>query len=115
MKYSVFATMIGTALVAVTPAKAGDPAQIARGEVLFQHWCAPCHGAGIKGHAGTMALSVKYNGSLPAELSKRTDLTPEIIDYFIRNGVTIMPPFRKTEVTVSDEQDLIAYLTRNSK
>jgi mono/diheme cytochrome c family protein len=120
MRKSVLAVLghvtLGTVILAgATSALAADPAQVARGQVVFEHWCVPCHGAGEKGHAGTMALGVKYKGSVPAELSKRTDLTPETIDYFLRNGVSIMPPFRPTEVTVSDEKDLIAYLTRNSK
>ncbi len=120
MRKSVFTVLghvtLGTLILAgANSALAADPAQVARGKIIFKDWCAPCHGAGMKGHAGTMALGVKYQGSLPAELSKRTDLTPEMIDFFLRNGVSIMPPFRPTEVTVSDEKDLIAYLTRNSK
>jgi hypothetical protein len=33
----------------------------------------------------------------------------------VRNGITIMPFFRKTEVSDSDLDALIAYLTRNNK
>ena len=114
MRHSTL-TLLGLAALVAAPAMAADPAAVARGQVVFEHWCVPCHGDGAYRHAGTMALGVKYHGSEPAELSKRTDLTPEIVDYFIRNGVTIMPPFRKTEIDPAAEQDLIAYLTRNSK
>jgi hypothetical protein len=59
-----------------------------------------------------MALAQKYHGRLPAELSERTDLTPELVHYFLRNGVSIMPFFRKTEISPAAELDLVAYLTR---
>lgn len=81
------------------------------GKVVYDHWCATCHAEG-HGHPAYFALKEKYHDSLPAVLDQRTDLTPEVIHYFLRNGVTIMPFFRKSEISTQDEANLIAYLTR---
>ena len=93
---------------------AADMVPVERGRIVYEHWCVPCHGAG-KGHAGTLALQEKYHGKAPAELSLRTDLNAAIVHYFVRNGISIMPFFRKTEISPAEEQDLIAFLTRDNK
>ena len=82
-----------------------------RGEAVYEHWCAPCHAAG-PGHPGTQSLQIKYDGSLPAVLVERDDLTPEAIKVFVRQGVLSMAPFRKTEITDDELEDLAAYLTK---
>ena len=85
-----------------------------KGYVQFQDYCSMCHGEG-PGQPGTMALQAKYKGAQPALLSQRTDLTPQLIKLYVRNGISIMPIFRKTEISDTD-LDLIAdYLTRNNK
>ncbi len=48
-------------------------------------------------------------------LEQRTDLTPEVIKYFVRNGVTVMTRFRKTELDDADLDAVAAYLTRNNR
>jgi mono/diheme cytochrome c family protein len=90
-----------------------------RGKAKFEHSCAPCHGAGIgdDGRAmlpGTDALRIKYQGSLPALLEQRTDLNADAIRTFVRRGTWSMPPFRPTEVTEGDIQDIAAYLRQSS-
>jgi mono/diheme cytochrome c family protein len=90
-----------------------------RGKEKFDHTCAPCHGAGVgdDGRAmlpGTDALRIKYQGSLPALLEQRTDQNAEAIRTFVRRGTWSMPPFRPTEVTESDIQDIAAYLRQSS-
>ncbi len=88
----------------------GEP----KGYVQFQNYCSMCHGEGA-GQPGTLALQAKYKGAQPALLSQRTDLTPQLIKLYVRNGISIMPIFRKTEISDAD-LDLIAdYLTRNNK
>jgi len=57
----------------------------------------------------------QYQGTLPALLEERTDMSPELIRTLVRNGITIMPFFRKTEVSDTDLDALVAYLTRNNK
>lgn len=95
---------------ATTPLYAQD-ARVKHGNEVFQHWCAPCHGPGPR-HPGTQALAVLYKGVKPAPLEERTDLVPEVVRAFVRNGVSIMPPFRKTEISDADLDALGAYLAR---
>ncbi|HWK55092.1 MAG TPA: cytochrome c [Hyphomicrobiales bacterium] len=82
---------------------------IARGNQVFQHWCAPCHAPGPR-HPGTAALEILYQGIKPAPLEERTDLLPELTRTFVRTGVSMMPPFRKTEIGDVDLDALAAYL-----
>jgi (+)-pinoresinol hydroxylase len=83
------------------------------GKAVFDYWCAPCHAPG-PGHPGTQGLQIKYRGTnTPAELESRTDLTPPVVETFVRNGVLAMAPFRKTEITDAQLEDLAAYLSSN--
>ena len=98
-------------LLGAAPVLAQDAAQVERGTEVFESWCGTCHGPGPR-MPGTIALRAKYNGEIPAALAERTDLTPAGVRFFVRNGVSIMPFFRKTEVSDSDLEALIAYLAR---
>ena len=80
---------------------------------MFNRNCAACHADGLK-FAGTMALAAKYEGSLPAALEQRKDLTPDVVRYFVRNGVSIMPGYRKSQITDKELDDLAAYLSKKS-
>ena len=51
-------------------------------------------------------------GRSPALLEDRTDLTAGPVRFFVRRGVSIMPFFRKTEVSDADLDAIAAYLTR---
>jgi mono/diheme cytochrome c family protein len=100
-------------------AMAQPPGPAERGKAKFDHSCAPCHGAGIgdDGRAmlpGTDALRIKYQGTLPALLEQRTDLNADAIRTFVRRGTWSMPPFRPTEITEGDIQDIAAYLRQSS-
>lgn len=86
---------------------------IERGKALYQYWCLPCHGRG-PGHPGTQALAERYGGTLPDALEDRKNLTPEFVAVFVRNGISIMPFFRKTEISDADLADMGAYLSRNT-
>lgn len=86
---------------------------VANGEKLFNHWCVACHGEG-PGHPGTQALDKLYEGEPVGALQLRTDLDGDAIHYIIRNGQSIMPFFRKTELTDEQIGDLSAYLMRNN-
>jgi len=85
-----------------------------KGYVQYQDYCSMCHGEG-PGRPGTMALQAKYKGAEPALLADRTDLTPQLIKMYVRNGLSIMPIFRKTEISDADLDAIVAYLTRNNK
>jgi mono/diheme cytochrome c family protein len=80
-----------------------------RGNEVFQYWCAPCRAPGPR-HPGTQALEVLYKGAKPAALEERTDLVPDLTRAFVRTGVSVMPPFRKTEISDADLDALAAYL-----
>jgi (+)-pinoresinol hydroxylase len=94
--------------VEVAPAQ-GTPT-IERGRAVYAYWCATCHAPG-PGQPGTASLAIRYGGSRPAVLEEREDLTPEAIKLFVRRGVLSMPPFRKTEITDAELDDLAAYLS----
>lgn len=89
-----------------------DPAaREPRGYVEFQRACAVCHGSG-PAKPGTRALRTKYRGKLPALLERRTDLAAAYVKFIVRHGVTVMPPFRKTELSDADLDAIAAYLGR---
>lgn len=94
----------------VDPASLTDP-QAQRGKAVYDRWCVHCHGGG-EAQPGTAALAAKYEGALPALLEERTDLTPELTRTFVRNGVSVMAAFRKTEISDAELADLAAYLAR---
>jgi mono/diheme cytochrome c family protein len=107
------------ATVAFTAA-AQDTPSVERGRTKFTLACAPCHGAGPgdDGRAmlpGTEALTLKYRGTIPAALEQRTDLTAPTLKAFVRSGTFSMPPFRKTELTDAEIEDIAAYLAASSK
>jgi mono/diheme cytochrome c family protein len=101
----------GVVLALAGPTLAQPKDVLAHGHDVFQYWCATCHGAG-PGHPGTDALQAKYHGEKPALLEDRRDLTPDQTRFFVRHGVTIMPFFRKTEISDADLDAIGAYLAR---
>src|SRR5690606_3435796 len=80
------------------------------GKQAYKVWCAPCHAPNPR-LAGTLALQTKYEGRIPAALEDRTDLTPALVEYFVRNGVAWMAPFRPTELTDAQVAAIGAYLS----
>jgi len=88
----------------------GSPAE--RGAAVFNNWCSACHSRGPQNAPGTASLQAKYQGSVPAALEDRRDLTPDLVKFFVRNGVAMMAPLRKTEVSDADLDALAAYLTQ---
>ncbi len=89
-----------------------------KGHETYDQWCTPCHGAGAgflgpqSQLPGTAALQALYKGERPAVLSERNDLTAEYIEIIVRNGRSIMPFFRKTEVSDQDLRNITAYLIK---
>lgn len=108
--------LLATTLWAAPAMAAGNTAQ---GRAIFVRNCAPCHGPGIGNPGesqkpGTAALAAKYDGNLPALLEERRDLTRELVAFFVRNGATVMAPYRKTEISDAELAALGAYLSRNN-
>jgi cytochrome c5 len=99
-----------------------------RGFLVYNKWCTGCHAGDFHPSGknaetdklslvsrvalGTYVLQQRYQGAVPAELDKRTDLTPAMIEAFVRRGVNAMPAFRKTEISDDDLKALGAYLAR---
>jgi (+)-pinoresinol hydroxylase len=104
MAFTVFA-------VCVSDASAQANAAVQKGDATFQYWCATCHGRG-PGNPGTTALAAKYKGGLPGLLEDRKDLTPQSVRFAVRRGTSIMPFFRKTEISDADLDAITQYLTR---
>ena len=105
------ATLILVVLCASTVAHAQSDPQVQNGQRIYEYWCATCHGAG-PGNPGTTALAAKYKGALPGVLAERTDLTPQTVRFNVRRGTSIMPFFRKTEVSDADLEAIGRYLMR---
>ena len=103
-------SIMGLAIAPGSTALAQQNHDLERGQAVYEHWCSHCHAEG-RGHPGTQSLQIKYDGSLPAVLTQREDLTPEVIKTFVRQGVLSMAPFRKTEITDEELDDMAAWLT----
>lgn len=116
MKHSTAAGLIGGMLAAtaliVTPVSAQQD-EHAEGVRVYTKWCAPCHDPGVE-HPGTLALTAKYEGQKTGVLLDRTDLPPAVTRTFVRTGVSVMPFFRKTEISDAELAALAAYLARNT-
>lgn len=63
---------------------------------------------------GTQALEVKYDGAVSAVLTERGDMTAEFVSAIVRSGISVMPPFRKTEITDAELQALSAYIVASA-
>ncbi|MGE3530967.1 MAG: c-type cytochrome [Steroidobacteraceae bacterium] len=93
--------------------------QLERGAAVFHNRCSACHGTpgwvrpdGNSDMPGTSAIFFKYKGAKPGKLEEWTDLSPEVVKYFVRNGTMYMPQFRKTDVSDEELDALAAYLSR---
>jgi len=104
--FGAAALLAYVAIAATAPLQAQ---QSSDGKAVFEKWCAPCHGDG-PGKPGTAALQVLYKGVKPALLEKRTDLTQEYTSAVVRTGVSVMPFFRKTEISDAELGALAKYL-----
>jgi cytochrome c5 len=104
---------------AAQPPDTGKP-QLERGKDVYDYWCLPCHGTqlGLPGFGavpGTQQLEIKYRGTdVSPVLEQRTDLVPDFIKVIVRQGVSFMPQFRKTEISDDDLDALATYLVRNN-
>lgn len=105
-----FGVGIVIALLVFMSMASAQTAAEARGKEVYDHWCAPCHAPG-PGHPGTQSLQIKYRGELPSVLEEREDIMPEFVRTMVRQGILMMAPFRKTEVTDAQLDDIAAYLT----
>ena len=100
-----------TVLTVMNPAAQTAPDKV-HGQAVYHYWCSPCHAPG-PGHPGTQSLAIKYaRTAIPAVLEQRRDLTPAFVKTMVRQGILLMAPFRKTEISDADLADLAAYLSK---
>jgi mono/diheme cytochrome c family protein len=108
------ASVLAGLVVLSGQALAADPAAAARGQQLFQYWCATCHAPEPREDGmllpGTETLQNRYQGKLPAALEQRAQLPPSMVELVIRKGTGAMPQFRKTEISDQDMHAIAAYL-----
>jgi mono/diheme cytochrome c family protein len=114
-RVGVFVLVMGATLIPTAAFAAHVPQRYAAGQVVYEYWCAACHDPGIT-HPGTHALMVKYPGGGRATgvITEWTDLPATYVSYMVRHGMSVMPQFRKTEITDGELAALAAYLSRNT-
>ena len=103
---------MGFSLGGFAPA-AEPPDAHAAGRAVYTKWCAPCHDPGVI-HPGTNALTVKYQGVKPGVLLEWKDLQPDMVRFVVRHGISVMPQFRKTEISDAELDALAKFLSRNT-
>jgi len=108
-KRASFGAAVSLCSIALALATPLNAQQSTDGKAVFEKWCAPCHGDG-PGKPGTAALQTLYKGVKPAMLEQRTDLAPEYTRAIVRTGVSVMPFFRKTEISDAELDALSKYL-----
>lgn len=79
------------------------------GKTLYELYCIACHDQG-PGHPGTMRLQERV-GEEQAALLDRDNLPPEYIKLVVREGFKLMPPFRHSEISDRQLDELAAYIT----
>jgi mono/diheme cytochrome c family protein len=94
---------------APTFARLYDHMTLTSGRDVYTYWCWNCHGEG-PGKPGTSALAARYKAAVPALLTERTDLSTELVKFYVRNGFSIMPHFRKTQISDAQLEALVEYL-----
>jgi (+)-pinoresinol hydroxylase len=111
--------LCASAALSQPPFRSDSPLE--NGKQVYDYWCLPCHGSGLglPGFGelpGTQQLRIKYRDTAVSPLlTERTDLVPEFVKVIVRQGVSFMPQFRKTEISDADLDALAAYLARNNR
>jgi mono/diheme cytochrome c family protein len=114
LRKSVFARLALAGLIMCGSVLASEPSDpYASGRAVYSKWCAPCHDPGVI-HPGTNALTVKYQGVKSGVLLEWKDLPPELVRHLVRNGISVMPQFRKTEISDAELDALAKFLSRNT-
>lgn len=82
------------------------------GKMLFDRYCGACHDAG-PGHPGTMMLGIQ--GRPHPALVGRTDIDADYIRQIVRGGLIEMPPFRPTDLTDAELDQVVAHILGSAK
>ena len=111
--YWLVVAAVALALIARASFGEDKTDQFAAGRAVYSKWCAPCHDPGVT-HPGTHALTVKYQGVKPGVLLEWKDLPASTVKFLVRHGISVMPQFRKTEISDQELEALAAFLARNT-
>lgn len=82
-----------------------------KGQHLFDYYCSSCHGIGHD-HPATLALNKRYGDEKPGALMLRNDVPPNLTKYYVRTGASVMPFFRKADISDADLDAIASYLAR---
>ena len=93
-------------------ARTVEPTRVA-GQAVYQKWCSDCHSTATG--PGSIALQRHYQGNPPAILLQRTNMSPDLVKAAVRNGVSFMPSFRKTEISDAELAALADYLVSGKR
>jgi mono/diheme cytochrome c family protein len=108
------AAMSSGLLMSTSARAAEDSTARDAGRLVYERWCAACHDPGIE-HPGTNALTTKYKGVKSGVILEWNDLPAELVRHLVRTGMSVMPHFRKTEISDAELEALAAYLSRNTR
>src|SRR4249919_1268692 len=101
-------------LLPALPAVAAAPdAAAPDGAAVYRKWCAPCHAPGVT-HPGTHALQAKYKGDWNGVITQWKGLAPDYVRQTVRKGISVMPQFRKTEISDPELDALARYITQTT-
>lgn len=78
------------------------------GAQVYARWCSDCHSTPMS--PGSMALQRRYQGTVPAILDQRSNLSPAFVSVVVRRGMGFMPSFRKTEISDAELARVADYL-----
>lgn len=113
MGFAALAAVPAALLVALA-VPAAEPAALTpqqqEGREVFNSKCIWCHGPNLW---GTYNLAHRL-GPDHALLEQRTDLVGPFVKSVVRNGLSSMPPLRRTEISDAQLDAVVAYLTRNN-
>lgn len=110
MTHNLMVTLLcGSLLVPSAATWAQPPTSLTDGARLYGRWCAACHDPG-PGHPGTQALEALYQGRVSAVLAQREGLDVAFVTATVRSGRSVMPSFRRTELSDTELRALAQWL-----
>lgn len=99
--------LAGAGLLLTHHADAQDAVQ-PTGRELYQQWCADCHDPG-PGHPGTLRMEGDF-GAENSVLREMQAVNRPLIQFAVRRGFAMMPPFRPTEISDEEMERIASYI-----
>jgi (+)-pinoresinol hydroxylase len=112
---AVFSLLLaGSALLSACSSPRSAPllkAERTAGGKIFDKWCSDCHHT--PAGPGSMAIERRHHGEIHAVIEERKDMNPDAVKLIVRQGMSFMPSFRKTEISDAELSLLAAYVTHS--